>query len=87
MTAEERADRRCNDLPHEPRVARTGLQIIFGVLLIAVFQPVSTDLGHHRPRSGRAHHRGAGTPGRLVGLIVLRVVVPLWERRHCTIHE
>ncbi len=33
------------DLLQELRVAQTGVQILFGVLFIAVFQPAFTDLG------------------------------------------
>ncbi|MFJ8041686.1 DUF6328 family protein [Kitasatospora sp. NPDC096147] len=38
-TAEERADRRWNDLLQEVRIAQTGAQIMFGFLLTVAFTP------------------------------------------------
>ncbi|WP_030020093.1 DUF6328 family protein [Streptomyces monomycini] len=38
-SAEERADRRWNELLQEVRVAQTGVQILFGFLLTVVFTP------------------------------------------------
>jgi hypothetical protein len=44
-TADERADRRWNELLQELRVAQTGVQILFGFLLAVVFQQRFTELG------------------------------------------
>ncbi|MET8754538.1 DUF6328 family protein [Streptomyces sp. NPDC004667] len=43
-TAEERADRQWQDLLQEIRVARTGVQILFGFLLTVAFTPVFAGL-------------------------------------------
>ncbi|MFD8322430.1 DUF6328 family protein [Kitasatospora purpeofusca] len=44
-SAEERADRRWDDLLQEVRVAQTGSQILFGFLLSVVFMPRFAQLG------------------------------------------
>ncbi|KAA6223482.1 hypothetical protein CP973_17510 [Streptomyces albofaciens JCM 4342] len=44
-SAEERADRRWNELLQEVRVAQTGVQILFGFLLTVVFTPRFATLG------------------------------------------
>ncbi|SDT82849.1 hypothetical protein SAMN05216371_7656 [Streptomyces sp. TLI_053] len=44
-SADERADRRWNDLLQEVRVAQTGSQILFGFLLSVVFMPRFAQLG------------------------------------------
>lgn len=75
-SAEERADRMWADLLQELRVAQTGLQILFGVLLIAVFQPVFTDLGDtDRTLYITAVTLGAATAGPLIGPVSLHRMV------------
>ncbi len=44
-TADERADRRWNELMQETRVAQTGIQILFGFLLSIAFTPVFAKIG------------------------------------------
>ncbi|MFF1519938.1 DUF6328 family protein [Streptomyces sp. NPDC058305] len=44
-TEEQRADRMWVDLLQELRVAQTGMQVLFGALLLAVFQPTFSRLG------------------------------------------
>ncbi len=71
-SAEERADRMWADLLQELRVAQTGLQILFGVLLIAVFQPAFTDLSDtDRALYITAVVLGAATAGPLIGPVSL----------------
>jgi hypothetical protein len=57
-----------NDLVQELRVAQAGVQIIFGVLIIAVFQPVFGDLaGTDRALYVAAVCTGAACVGALLG--------------------
>lgn len=73
---EERADRMWADLLQELRVALTGMQILFGVLLIAVFQPLFSDLGDtDRALYIAAVTVGAATAGPLIGPVSLHRMV------------
>ncbi|MET9801992.1 DUF6328 family protein [Streptomyces sp. NPDC006368] len=73
---DERADRMWADLLQELRVAQTGVQILFGVLLIAVFQPVFTSLGDaDRALYIAAVTLGAATVGALIGPVSLHRMV------------
>ncbi|WP_329448276.1 DUF6328 family protein (plasmid) [Streptomyces sp. NBC_01426] len=73
---EERADRMWADLLQELRVAQTGVQILLGVLLIAVFQPLFTDLGDtDRALYVGAVTLGAATAGPLIGPVSLHRLV------------
>ncbi|MCX5079130.1 DUF6328 family protein [Streptomyces sp. NBC_00513] len=75
-SAEERADRMWADILQEVRVAQTGLQILFGVLLIAVFQPVFAELGDtDRALYIAAVTLGAATAGPLIGPVSLHRTV------------
>ncbi|MFF3846860.1 DUF6328 family protein [Streptomyces sp. NPDC002328] len=75
-SAEERADRMWADLLQELRVAQTGVQILFGVLLIAVFQPAFSDLGDtDRVLYVSAVIVGAATAGALIGPVSLHRLV------------
>ncbi|MFV0131460.1 DUF6328 family protein [Streptomyces sp. HMX112] len=75
-SAEERADRMWVELLQELRVAQTGVQILFGALLIAVFQPVFTDLGGtDRAIYVAAVALGAATVGTLIGPVALHRMV------------
>ncbi|MFJ7127387.1 DUF6328 family protein [Streptomyces sp. NPDC098101] len=73
---EERADRMWADLLQELRVAQTGVQILFGVLFIAVFQPAFTDLGDtDRALYVTAVVLGAASAGSLIGPVSLHRMV------------
>ncbi len=69
-TTKERADRRWTELLQELRVARRGVQILFGFLLAVVFQPPlrhpgglgQDDLRRDRA-AGLGHGGGADRPG------------------------
>ncbi|MFF8831215.1 DUF6328 family protein [Streptomyces sp. NPDC015131] len=75
-TAEERADRMWADLLQELRVAQTGIQILFGVLLIAVFQPAFSGLGDtDRALYVTAVTTGAASVGALIGPVSLHRIV------------
>jgi len=75
-TADERADRMWADLLQELRVAQTGVQILFGVLLIAVFQPAFANLGDtDRALYVTAVTLGAGSAGALIGPVSLHRMV------------
>ncbi|MFD3536928.1 DUF6328 family protein [Streptomyces sp. NPDC058664] len=75
-TAEERADRMWDDLLQELRVAQTGIQILLGVLLIAVFQPAFTNLGDtDRALYITAVTLGAASAGALIGPVSLHRMV------------
>ncbi|WP_406729173.1 DUF6328 family protein [Streptomyces sp. GD-15H] len=75
-TAEERADRMWAELLQELRVAQTGVQILFGVLLIAVFQPAFTGLGDtDRALYVTAVIVGAASAGALIGPVSLHRIV------------
>jgi hypothetical protein len=67
-TEEERADRRWSELLQELRVAQTGMQILFGVLLTVAFQPRFPELS----QTDRHIYLvtvllGAATTGALIG--------------------
>ncbi|MGW0732352.1 DUF6328 family protein [Streptomyces sp. NPDC002851] len=67
-TSEERADRRWGELLQELRVAQTGVQILFGVLLTVVFQPRFGDLSAtDRNIYVATVVLGAATTGALIG--------------------
>ncbi|PRH78440.1 hypothetical protein C6N75_14850 [Streptomyces solincola] len=75
-SAEERADRRWADLLQELRVAQTGMQILFGVLLIVVFQPVFATLdGADRTLYVTAVTLGAATVAALIAPVALHRMV------------
>ncbi|MFJ4872659.1 DUF6328 family protein [Streptomyces sp. NPDC088757] len=75
-SAEERADRMWADLLQELRVAQTGVQILFGVLFIAVFQPAFGDLGDtDRALYTCAVVLGAASAGSLIGPVSLHRLV------------
>ncbi|MFC5674620.1 DUF6328 family protein [Streptomyces incanus] len=75
-TAEERADRMWAELLQELRVAQTGVQILFGFLLITVFQPAFTDLGDtDRALYVAAVTLGAASAGALIGPASLHRIV------------
>ncbi|MDJ0467159.1 DUF6328 family protein, partial [Streptomyces sp. H27-C3] len=74
-TSEERADRMWAYLLQELRVAQTGVQILFGFLLIAVFQPAFTDLSDtDRTLYVTAVVLGAASAGALIGPVCLHRV-------------
>ncbi|MFJ8802760.1 DUF6328 family protein [Streptomyces sp. NPDC102487] len=75
-TVEERADRIWSGLQQELRVAQIGMQILFGVLLVAAFQPSFDGLGHtDRTLYVAAVTCGACTAGILIGPASLHRVV------------
>ncbi|MEU6485422.1 DUF6328 family protein [Streptomyces sp. NPDC046887] len=75
-SAEERADRRWVDLLQELRVAQTGMQILFGVLLIVVFQPAFATLGAaDRALYVTAVTLGAATVAALIAPVALHRMV------------
>ncbi|MEU6058963.1 DUF6328 family protein [Streptomyces sp. NPDC047097] len=75
-SAEERADRRWVDLLQELRVAQTGMQILFGVLLIVVFQPAFATLGGaDRTLYVTAVTLGAATVAALIAPVALHRMV------------
>jgi hypothetical protein len=64
------------DLLHEVRVAQTGVQILFGVLLAAAFQPVFTGLGNlDRAFYVAAVTLGTAGTGALIGPVSLHRIV------------
>lgn len=79
-TEEERADRRCNDLLQELRVAQTGVQILFGFLLTVVFQQRFTQLSSaDRNLYVVTVFLGAATTGALVGPVSMhRLLTGRW---------
>lgn len=75
-TGEERADRMWGDLIQEVRVARTGVQILFGFLLTVVFTPRYARLQH----ADRTIYivtvvLGAAATGALIGPVSLHRIV------------
>ncbi|MFH8573999.1 DUF6328 family protein [Streptomyces sp. NPDC017993] len=75
-SADERADRRWNELLQEVRVIQTGMQILFGFLLTVVFMPRFVTLG----QTDKTIYvvtvlLGAATTGALIGPVTLHRLV------------
>ncbi|MGW7488234.1 DUF6328 family protein [Streptomyces sp. NPDC054786] len=75
-SAEERADRRWNELLQEVRVIQTGVQILFGFLLTVVFTPRFATLGQRdKTIYVVTVVLGAATTGALIGPVTLHRLV------------
>lgn len=75
-SAEERADRRWNELLQEVRVTQTGVQILFGFLLTVVFTPRFAALSQtDKDIYVTTVILGAATTGALIGPVALHRLV------------
>ncbi|WP_328535238.1 DUF6328 family protein [Streptomyces sp. NBC_00344] len=75
-SAEERADRRWNELLQEVRVTQTGVQILFGFLLTVVFTPRFATLSQaDKNIYVTTVLLGAATTGALIGPVTLHRLV------------
>lgn len=75
-TAEERADRRWNELVQEIRVAQTGVQILLGFLLTVVFAPRFVELSsNERALYIATLALGSAATGALIGPVSFHRIV------------